>query len=121
MSVHTDVRERCIVVLGKTGAGKSTVANMLVGCDPMSPESTRFIVSEKILASVTRDVTSAKSEFWRNNTKYVVTVIDTVGLFDNKAAGNDDVIEKIEEYFKNHIIGVNLILFVFKKGPKFAL
>ena len=116
MSVQTDVRERCVVVLGKSGAGKSTVANMLIGYDPMSPESPRFTVSEQILASVTREVKAAKTEFWRNNTKYAMTVIDTVGFFDTNAVGNDDVLEKIEEYFRNHIIGINLILFVFKKG-----
>ena len=116
MSGHTDVRERCVVVLGKSGAGKSTVANMLVGYDPMSPESPQFSVSKKVFASVTREVKDAKYEFWRNNTKYALTVIDTVGLFDTEAAGNDDILEKIEEYFRNHIIGVNLILFVLKKG-----
>ena len=116
MSVQTDVRDRCVVVLGKSGAGKSTVANMLIGYDPMSPESPRFTVSEQVFASVTREVSAAKTEFWRNNKKYAMTVIDTVGLFDTDAVGNDDVLEKIEEYFKNHIIGVNLILFVFKKG-----
>ena len=116
MSVQTDVRERCVVVLGKSGAGKSTVANMLIGYDPMSPESPRFTVSEQILASVTREVKAAKTEFWRNNTKYAMTVIDTVGFFDTNAVGNDDVLEKIEECFKNHISGINLILFVFKKG-----
>ena len=116
MSVQTDVRERCVVVLGKSGAGKSTVANMLIGYDPMSPESPRFTVSKKVLASVTREVKAAKTEFWCNNTKYVMTVIDTVGLFDTNAVGNDDVLEKIEECFKNHTSGINLILFVFKKG-----
>ena len=116
MSVQTDVRERCVVVLGKSGAGKSTVANILMGHDPMSPESPQFSVSEKVFASVTREVSAAKTEFWRNNTKYVMTVIDTVGLFDTEAVGNDEVLEKIEEYFKNNIIGVNLILFVLKKN-----
>ena len=101
--------------MGKSGAGKSTVANMLVGYDPLSTYDPPFRVSEKVLASVTRKVSHELVEFMRGNILYRVTVIDTVGLFDTKAEGNDIIFEKMEEYFKDHIDGINLILFVFKK------
>ena len=116
MSGATIVRKRCVVLMGKSGAGKSTVANMLVGHDPMSPYKPPFDVSDKVLASVTREVSDETIEFWQDNILYRVTVIDTVGLFDTNAEGNDTIFEKIEEYLKNYVEGINLILFVFKKN-----
>ena len=115
-SKFRNVEKRCVVVLGKSGAGKSTVANMLIGYDLMSKESPKFEVSDKVLASVTRDVTKESCEFVENNTLYKLTMIDTVGLFDTNADGNEIIFDKIEEYFNNHIIeGVHLILFLFRK------
>ena len=118
MSYQTEVRERCVVILGKSGAGKSTVANVLLGCDPASQKQ-RFAVSHNVLDSVSEGVVHAKTEFLRDDIKYQMTVIDTVGLFDarNQPKKDDETIfEKLEEYFKDHINGVNLILFVCKKG-----
>ena len=102
--------------MGKSGAGKSTVANMLVGHDPMSSNRPPFEVSDQILVSVTREVRDETIEFWQDNILYRVTVIDTVGLFDTRAEGNDIIFEKIEDYLKNYVEGINLILFVFKKN-----
>ena len=116
MSTTTILKERCVVVLGKSGAGKSTVANQLADYDPTSPEDPPFKVSKQILQSVTRNVTHADRLFTRGNIQYKVTVIDTVGLFDTKALGHDVLFDKIEKYFKNHIKGVNVILFVFRQG-----
>lgn len=117
MSHHTDINERCVVILGKCGAGKSTVANMIVGYDPMA-EKSPFKVSEEVLAPVSRTVDSYKSCYSPDDrVHYNITVIDTVGLFDIKAKGNDMILEKIEEFFKkHHILAVNLILFVLKEG-----
>ena len=51
------------------------------------------------------------------NILYKVTVIDTIGLF-NVGIGGDSVLtfKKIKEYFIGHFNGINLILFVCKKG-----
>ena len=104
--------EKCVLIVGKCGAGKSTIANQLAGYDPLSNENPPFE------PSVTRNVSHTESIITRGNVRYKVTVIDTVGLFDTMAVGHDDVFDKIKEYFKNHlhIKGVNVILFVFRKG-----
>ena len=104
------------MLMGKSGAGKSTVANQLVGHDPLSRYDPPFGVSTKVLASVTREVKHEDVEFMRGNILYRVTVIDTVGLFDTSIAGQDPIFDKIEAYFKDYIEGINLIIFVFKKG-----
>ena len=115
MSSVSIIENRCVVLIGKSGAGKSTVANMLAGHNPMSQDPP-FKVSNKVLVSVTREVSHKMIEFSEGNIVYRVTVIDTVGLFDTEAEGNDIIFEKIEEYFKEYIDGINLILFVFKKN-----
>ena len=55
--------------MGKSGAGKSTVANMLVGHDPMSPYEPPFGVSQQVLQSVTREVKHEVYTFTQGNTK----------------------------------------------------
>ena len=112
------INERCVVLLGKSGAGKSTVANQLVGCDTLSSntEPAPFRVATEVLQSVTREVTHVKFELQQDTKKYQITVIDTVGLFDTELEGNDIIFDKIEEYFEKEITGVNIILFVFKQG-----
>ena len=102
--------------MGKSGAGKSTVANHLVGYDPLSDDDPSFGVSDVVLQSVTREVKDEMVEFKRGRILYRVTVIDTVGLFDTRISGQDPIFEKIETYLTDCIEGVNLILFVFKKG-----
>ena len=111
------IRRRCVVLIGKSGAGKSTVANHLVGHDPLSKErEPPFYISKQVLQSVTRDVTDEIVSFDRDGITYEIRVIDTVGLFDTHIEGKDEIFDKIEEYFKDRIEGINLILFIFKKG-----
>ena len=106
-----------MVVMGKSDAGKSTIANYLIGHDPLSHSDRPFEVSTKVLSeSVTPEVKFEATEFTRENVLYRVTVIDTVGLFGNCIADQDSIFDKIETFFKDSIDGINLILFVFKKG-----
>ena len=39
-------KKDAFLILGKTGAGKSTIANMIMGYDLMSQETPRFEISE---------------------------------------------------------------------------
>ena len=115
--VQTDIQERCVVILGKTGAGKSTIANMLVGHDPMSQEDPPFALSENPFASPIGIVRGKKSEFRQGNTVYRMRVVDTPGLFNTFGKTKGDTFKELEEYFHDHfIVGANLILITLRKG-----
>ena len=104
------LENRNVVVVGKTGAGKSTVANKLLGLE-------KFAV-KNIASSVTSQVEARCSSFYdqSSRTRYNFKVIDTVGVFDTKQK-NDDVMTKIKTFFQNDSPeGINLVLFVFRKG-----
>ena len=110
------VRKRCVLLLGKTGVGKSTVANHLVGHDTLSPDEPPFRVSEEVLASVTLELQHETVEFMWENDLYRVTVVDTVGFFDTKIHGQNLIFYKLAEYTRENKLRIDLILFVFKKG-----
>ena len=110
------MRERCVLLLGKSGAGKSTVANQLVGHDPLSPDEPPFRVSNEVLASVTREVQHETVEFVWENDLYRVTVVDTVGFFDTEIDGQNLIFNKFVQYISENKLRIDLILFVFKYG-----
>ena len=106
------VRERCVLLLGKNGAGKSTIANLLLEHDSLSPDEPPFRVSNEVLASVTREVKRNTPEFMRGNILYKLTVLDTVGIFEAAVESNI-----IVDYLNSRCIRViDLILFVHRKG-----
>ena len=99
---------RNVVVVGKTGAGKSTVANKLVGDDV-------FKVSAG-LDVATQTISHCEVTIRHGGKMYHVKVVDTVGLFD-RSLRNKDTIAELKKYFKDIFPGgINLVLFVSSKG-----
>lgn len=110
------MNDRTVVVIGKTGAGKSTVANKIL---ESSNIENQFKVSDTVLDSVTQSVSAKKALLkTKGDIYYAVQVVDTIGLFDTSglARNNDAIMKEIESFFRERISGVNLILFVFKQG-----
>ena len=102
-------QRRNIVVLGKTGAGKSTVANQILG-------KKHFKVSTST-QSVTRRIKNGEARITVDDIDYNIKIIDTVGLFDTGSITNKQVIQLIKSHFQEKVPeGVNLVLFVFKEG-----
>ena len=112
------INDRTVVVVGKTGAGKSTVANKIL---ESSNTGNHFIVSDTVLDSVTQSVSAEKALLkTKGDVYYSVEVVDTIGLFDTSALAkkrnNDDIMKEIKLFFRDRISGANLILFIFKQG-----
>lgn len=104
------VEVRNVVLVGKTGAGKSTVANKILGRE-------KFEV-KNVASSATTEVEDGSCSFYdeSSRTQYSFTVIDTAGLFDTKKS-NYTVMTKIKDFFqKKSPQGINLVLFVSRKG-----
>ncbi|XP_068708026.1 GTPase IMAP family member 4-like [Montipora foliosa] len=104
------VKNRNVVVLGKTGAGKSTVANKISGLQEFEVKN--------VAGSVTSEVKSVCCIFSDNDNRilYHLKTIDTIGVFDTKRK-NDDVMAEIKKFFLTEAPeGVNLVLFVFRRG-----
>ena len=99
---------RNVVIVGKTGAGKSTVANKLL-------DEEVFKVATS-LDGVSGVIAHGEVTIGQGGKSYRTQVVDTVGLFDQRLQ-NKDTIAEIKKYFR-HIFhgGINLVLFVFRKG-----
>ena len=103
MHTATDF-DRNIVIVGKVGVGKSTVANAIFSSAPRQ----LFAVGSSI-GSVTRSPRENISQKYRiDGYNYTITVVDTVGLGNKK-----QIIERLVQSFKeNHRI--HLLIFVIK-------
>ena len=98
-----------MVIIGKTGVGKSTIANQILGKDQFPVLQTSGSVSKR----VANDTTT----FLMDELHYDITVFDTVGLFDTTRMCNYKIIKDIQaNVAKKSPKGINLVLFVFKKG-----
>lgn len=109
--------ERNVVVLGKTGGGKSTVANKILETSPTQKQP--FVVSDrKVTDSATARANAAITYLkTTDGCQYYIKVIDTVGLFDTKGKTNKEILDATKQYIRDQIPdGVNLVLFIYRQG-----
>jgi len=86
-----------IVIVGKTGVGKSSLANALVGCDPTSSVQCDFTVCDEY-NSCTKSTSHAVGQWIGSGPEF--TVIDTPGFGDTDGDDEallDDMTEKLAD------------------------
>ena len=109
-----DASLRNVLVIGKTGAGKSTVANKIIGEE-------RFKVKRSIESETSYHVDHEVILTDRGN-RYRVKVVDTVGFQDTARKdgtkiSNEENIRRLKQYFRSSVPdGLHLIIFVFREG-----
>ncbi len=106
------IEYRGVMVVGKTGAGKSTVANAIIGSD------NRFRVSSSLQSCTYQsDHCEVMLPDNASGCTYRAKIMDTVGLFDTGPITNDQTIAALKAYVNTHFSdGINLIIFVLREG-----
>lgn len=108
------LEKRNVVVVGKVGAGKSTICKIITDSD-------KFVVSSG-LDSKTQNIMHEELKFTEAGTEYTFKVVDTTGLFDpgnprRSTVANKIALKNVQSYARRHIEdGVSIVLFVFRKG-----
>jgi len=106
-----------VVIMGATGAGKSTLANVLIGASPDCENCTFPICKNH--DSCTKDTTYATGQWLGNGTKF--TVVDTPGFADTDEEGVA-LIEEMMNVLHVNIRSANaLILLVNGEKERFDL
>ena len=108
--------KRNVLVVGKTGGGKSTIANRIL----TSIEETEqpFIVSSDVLSSTECETIMKSGILYTGKGTFNVNVIDTIGLFDTRGTlSNKLALSKMRQFFRSQVSeGIHLIIFTFKVG-----
>ena len=108
-----------IVILGGTGVGKSSLANVLLGRDKnyngRGFHNGCFQVSPKFASGITK-ATCADQAPWRGDSSYQnVTIIDTPG-FGSEVVKEQETIRGLINILKNEIQWVHVFVIAFKQN-----
>ncbi|XP_062506703.1 uncharacterized protein LOC134183231 [Corticium candelabrum] len=101
---------RTVLLIGRTGNGKSTCANVIAGYDPSKAEEQLFKESDTA-ASETKDIHDRTVTVTWKKQKYDLKIVDTIGLGDTDMP-EDKVIKCLANVCNVCKEGINVIFFV---------
>ena len=100
---------RNVVVFGRSGSGKSTVANQILGV--ASSDGFKVLANP---SSTTIYPEKRSSTLSHEGISYTINVINTGGLFDNRSLTMKKTKDAVRKLLGN--AGIHLIVFVIKEG-----
>ena len=105
--------KRNIIVLGKIGCGKSTLANKIICVKEEKKEPFKVLQSYQ---AVTREIEGAIEHVKIGEQVYVINMIDTIG-FGDPGTKDKDTVDAIKKHMQSRAPeGINLVIFVFRNG-----
>jgi len=104
LAEETDTRN--VLIIGITGNGKSTLANVLTNTNQFKEESAS--------TSITKNFQAIEFEWEKDDKKVKYRIIDNIGFGDTASLSRDDILFKIGEGIYAAKEGINQVIFVFK-------
>ncbi|XP_062522728.1 uncharacterized protein LOC134197421 isoform X2 [Corticium candelabrum] len=100
--------DRTVLLIGRTGAGKSTCANVLAGDDP----GIKFKTSDGPISETKKVQSEIATVYWFGKT-YKVKIVDTIGI-GNTRLDENEVFLRLAHAFHKCKDGINAVYFVVK-------
>ena len=105
------MKQKCIIVVGSTGSGKSTLSSFMY--DPVNYSHNPKFLRAKGMEPQTEICQSETFSYSANEDKYSVTLIDTPGLNENKIKDMEHIISIIQLLKRTKKITCVIICFNF--------
>jgi len=101
-------RKRNIIILGRTGTGKKTIANKILGDERLQVDSA--------MTSVTREVRLMMAEEKVDDIiHYIIKIVDTLGPYSREIE-KASILKEIHEHCTEACDEIHLIIFTFRYG-----
>ena len=107
--------KRTVVLIGRTGNGKSTCANVIAGCNSDDPEQQLFRESDGADSEM-RDIIQKMVRVTWNKTVYDLNIVDTIGLGDTSLS-EEQVLKRLAKVCYMCKEGLNAVFFLISGRP----